>query len=1128
MTKDSSQLNPSPDTESHDDQPRKPRGRKKASAAAEKPTGSRTAAGGAAKKTSVKAAAKAEPRTKRAASAKTTRKSASDEQAPEVVETQPAQSGGKDFLNGTDEAPVKKATRKKASEKKNSAPAKKTARQPRKKSVEPAATITIGTTDVIGTTGVTGATDQSAASGAPAQPAVASEISSTPSAKSSPKSSPKSSHDASQKVVRTPRTPGTKAKSSAGGAKSHSAEPLPTPDHPSQDQADKTPAESPRTGRKRASGSGTDGRRASAKNRTTVSNDIPLSDIAPDSIAPAGFAAGSAAGSVPVAGSAAGRADFETADLKITPETVMTGAAAAEAVAPEVTMPEVTMPEATGPVAREKDRDAFSVQASFAHDSSQPAVRQHAEYAETRPERNVGAVPEAGAAAADLSGESLAVLPAESAGAGETSGRTRRPRRRGGRGRRKNNAESPAAPVLEGDGADSGATRNYEPPLPAHGEIVFNDEAKWEYDEFSLGAGSVEMSGQTGLEMSEDSMAAGSLTGAGQDDETSAADSEDRTAGRDGQRRSRSRGRRSRNKRRNNAEQEARATSPGIDLGSGQDSGQDEFTRPARSSETEDSDEAWADAGPARTDGQRDTSYSDIDSDQDEDDDLDFADDDFADSEEADQNFRRGKRKMFVSVLPGEEVEVVLSEEGQVHEYYVEMLHQAKTKGNIYKGVINNVDANLQAAFVSYGAVKNGFLQIDEVHPEYFLAHHEAGKGRKFPPIQKVLKSGQEILVQVVKEPTGNKGAFLTSYLSIPGRFLVLTPGREQIGVSRKVDEEGERSRLRGLLEGLNPGPGLGVIVRTVSMGASKTSLRSDLQFLKRLWKDVRKNGGTATAPGLIYQEPDLASRAVRDYLTEEVCEIWVDDESTAEHIRGMAELLYPRRSGLVKLHHDYNQNLWERFNIQKQLDQIQSREVVLPSGGRLVFDQTEALMAIDINTAKATGKSNFESTVLRTNMEAAEIIPRQLKLRDVGGQVVIDFIEMREQSHWRNVEKTLRNAMKTDRARHDVGKISRFGLMEIVRQRLASSAISVSSETCPHCSGTGVRRNLEWQALQSMREINRQMRKAQASNQTKLSYQAEAELALYLLNHKRERLMELEKNYKVHLELQPMPISIG
>ncbi|SHN71989.1 Rne/Rng family ribonuclease [Desulfovibrio litoralis] len=489
---------------------------------------------------------------------------------------------------------------------------------------------------------------------------------------------------------------------------------------------------------------------------------------------------------------------------------------------------------------------------------------------------------------------------------------------------------------------------------------------------------------------------------------------------------------------------------------------------------------------------------------------------------------KRGKRKMFVSVLPEEEVEVVLAEEGQVLEYYVEMLHQAKTKGNIYKGVINNIDVNLQAAFVSYGAVKNGFLQIDEVHPEYFLSHHEPTRGRKFPPIQKVLKAGQEILVQVVKEPTGNKGAFLTSYLSIPGRFLVLTPGREQIGVSRKVDEDAERSRLRNLLEGLNPGPGLGVIVRTVSMGASKLSLRSDLQFLKRLWNDVRTKGAEEDAPCLIYQEPDLASRAVRDYLTEEVCEVWVDDEQTAEHIRGMVELLYPRRASIVKLHRDYNLSIWERFNIQKQLDQIQSRDVILPSGGRLVFDQTEALMAIDINTAKSTGKSNFESTVLRANLEAAEIIPRQLKLRDVGGQIVIDFIEMRDQNHWRTVEKTLRNAMKHDRARHDIGRISRFGLMEIVRQRLASSAISVSSEVCPHCVGTGMRRNLEWQALQAMRDINRQLRKAQANNQVKLIYQLEAELALYLLNHKRERLLDFERSYQVILELQPAPIAIA
>ncbi len=475
-------------------------------------------------------------------------------------------------------------------------------------------------------------------------------------------------------------------------------------------------------------------------------------------------------------------------------------------------------------------------------------------------------------------------------------------------------------------------------------------------------------------------------------------------------------------------------------------------------------------------------------------------------------------RKMFISMVQGEQVEVALVESGIVHEYYLEMLHQVKTKGNIYKGVVNNIDANLQAAFVNYGANKNGFLQIDEIHPEYYQAHHEHVKGKKFPPIQKIIKPGQEVLVQVVKEPTGNKGAFLTTWLSLPGRFLVLTPGQEQIGVSRKVDNDEERSRLRELMTGIDPGAGLGVIVRTASAGTTKTTLKSDLQYLKRVWREIRKRGVNEAAPALLYRESSLAERAIRDYLTDDVTEVWIDCTKGAENVREMVALLFPRKKELVRVHTDSRQTLWERFSVQKQLEQIYAREVVLPSGGRLVFDQTEALMAIDINSGKISGKGNFESMALKTNIEAAEAIARHLKLRDIGGQVVIDFIEMRDKNHIREVEKTLRNAMKNDRARHDVARMSSFGLLEIVRQRTGSSALAITMEPCPHCRGTGQRRNLEWQALQALCEMERKGRGAQGG---KYSFETDStELALYLLNHKRQRIAELEEQLKVHIEV--------
>ncbi|MBO5489871.1 MAG: Rne/Rng family ribonuclease [Desulfovibrio sp.] len=481
----------------------------------------------------------------------------------------------------------------------------------------------------------------------------------------------------------------------------------------------------------------------------------------------------------------------------------------------------------------------------------------------------------------------------------------------------------------------------------------------------------------------------------------------------------------------------------------------------------------------------------------------------------------KAKRRMFISVLPGEEVEVALAEDGQVLEYYLDMLHQRKLKGNIYKGVIHNIDTNLQAAFVSYGSGKNGFLQIDEVHPEYWLTHYEPSKGKKFPPIQKVLKAGQEVLVQVVKEPTGNKGAFLTTWLSLAGRFLVLTPGQEQIGVSRKVEDEEERARLREMMNGIDPGQGLGVIVRTVSAGTTKTTLKNDLQYLKRVWRDIRKKGTEVAAPALIYQEPGLSERAVRDYLTDDVTEIWVDNEDVAQSIRETVSMLFPRKKDLVHMHTDTRTSMWERFNLRRQLEQIYSREVLLPSGGRLVFDQTEALMAIDINSGKISGKGNFEAMAHKTNMEAAETIARHLKLRDIGGQVVIDFIEMRDKKHVAEVEKTLRVAMKNDRARHDVARMSSFGLLELVRQRTGSSALSISLEPCPACGGTGMRRNIEWQALQALRELRRLM---SAETRDTCVYQASAELALYLLNHKRDSLREIERDYGKCLEIAVRP----
>lgn len=493
------------------------------------------------------------------------------------------------------------------------------------------------------------------------------------------------------------------------------------------------------------------------------------------------------------------------------------------------------------------------------------------------------------------------------------------------------------------------------------------------------------------------------------------------------------------------------------------------------------------------------------------------------------------RRVLYISSVPDEQVEVAITEDGNVMEYFVEMAHQAKIRGNIYKGVINNIDTNLQAAFVNFGNGKNGFLQIDEVHPEYYLVPHDSAHGPKYPPIQKVLKVGQDVLVQVVKEPSGSKGAFLTTWISIAGRFLVLTPGQEQIGVSRKVEDPEERARLKELLSGIQPGENMGVIIRTASEGADKASIQQDMQYLKMLWQDIRKRAVPEKSPCLIYQEADLVARSVRDYLSEDIEEIWTDDEAIKSRVEDTAALIFPDRAReLVKLHKDQRQTLWDRFNLTKQLESVTSREVVLPSGGRLVFDQTEALMAIDINSGKTQGKTNFEAMVFRTNMEAAEAIARHLRLRDIGGQVVIDFIEMRDKNHCRDVERTLRTAMRRDRARHDIGHMSSFGLLELVRQRTGTSAISISCESCPHCHGTGVRRNMEWQSLQALRDLQAKLYKNGDRSKSKKDaarsgsepatfvYENEMELALYLLNRKRDRLAALEEKFGVHIEIRP------
>ena len=309
-----------------------------------------------------------------------------------------------------------------------------------------------------------------------------------------------------------------------------------------------------------------------------------------------------------------------------------------------------------------------------------------------------------------------------------------------------------------------------------------------------------------------------------------------------------------------------------------------------------------------------------------------------------------------------------------------------------------------------------------------------------------------------------------------------------------------------------------GMALLSVSETLSKTALSRDLQFLKRLWEDVRRKGVEAPCPSLIYKEKELAFRAARDYLTPDVTEIWVDHEESAAQMREFVSLIFPRRTQMVRLYTEQDRSLFARFNLETQLDSIFSREVKLPSGGRLVFDQTEALTAVDINSGKTAGERNFRDLALKTNIEAAEEIAHQLMLRDIGGQVVIDYIEMKDPGHVREVEKTIRSAMKQDKARTDIGKISKFGLQQLVRQRLGISALSSSMELCPHCQGTGTRRNREWCAMRALKEIYRRLLTRNCPSP--LVYETDIPLALYLLNEKRHLLARFEQefNQQVHI----------
>ncbi|MFH1019481.1 MAG: Rne/Rng family ribonuclease [Pseudomonadota bacterium] len=478
--------------------------------------------------------------------------------------------------------------------------------------------------------------------------------------------------------------------------------------------------------------------------------------------------------------------------------------------------------------------------------------------------------------------------------------------------------------------------------------------------------------------------------------------------------------------------------------------------------------------------------------------------------------------KLLINTDEPEECRLVLLEGGRVESFYVETVSQAQTKGNIYKGRVTAVEANLQAAFVDYGTDKNGFLPFGDIHPEYYATEAAADTHWKDLPIQNVLSKGQEVLVEVVKEATGNKGATLTTYLSLPGRYLVLMPGSDSAGISRKIESEEERNKLREMIESVSIPEGIGYIVRTASQEITKTALAQDVRYLLNLWKEIKKKGQTEKTPALLHKEQNIVSRFLRDHFTSEIAEILVDAEEALAQVNNFLELLptAQRKTTIAKLHKG-TQPLFHQYHVEKQIEQIYQPTVPLPSGGSIVINPTEALVAIDVNSGRTGKDKSFEDAIFLANMEAAEELSRQLRLRDLGGLIVVDFIDMRDSKHIREVEKKVRDCMKRDKAKVDFSKISKFGLMQISRQKMAAPVSVGSYLLCPHCQGRGMLRSVETQALVHLRHIQTGVTRKEIK---RVVCRLPMEVAQYILNKKRQDLMELEQEHRVEISIIPEP----